>query len=228
METALRARFFKLNEILKKEEPATRISAPLEYVGARPEVRALLSVPHDVPVSAINFDSLRLLLASWNDLWIAETEEVLRNAVKNAVHVFWVGVKDPLLLAIGTVWQCSKCSLNIPYPEALAHRCSGCQWSGDDDDDDDFEGKDQYIHLLRKQQRYSEITHRCRRQLKTTAHLVKEMLDVYGLSPLVTPDYLDGVVRDRLKCHPQMSCHEPGVQRIMNWRTAVRVSVLPR
>lgn len=222
-ETALKVRFLKLNDILKKAEPLNRISAPLEYVGARPEVRALLDVPHDVPVCAIDFELIRQSLARLNTLWIAETEDSLRNAVKNAVHVCWAGIKDPLLLAIGTLWRCSACKLNIPYPEALAHRCC---WLPDHDDDA-IEGKDQYMRLLRKQQ-CCEILRQNWRQLETTAHLVKEMLDVYGLSPFVTPDYLDAVVRDRLKCHPEMSCHEPGVRRIMNWRTAVRVSVVLR
>ncbi|KAF7798530.1 hypothetical protein EIP86_009751 [Pleurotus ostreatoroseus] len=185
---ALRIQFRKLNDLLQDEAPSSRIFAPLEYVALKPEVRVLLDVSHDKPLPVIEFESIRPLLAGWNALWIEEVSTQLRNAVRKAVYVPEPGTRDLLSLAIGAIWRCSQCKLNIPYPDALAHRC---HWNPFCDDCNVNGHEDQYLQALHRYEQQPMGPKRSWNKLQTTAHLVKGMLDVYELDPFVSAAYLD-------------------------------------
>ncbi|KAJ3558977.1 hypothetical protein NM688_g614 [Phlebia brevispora] len=210
-EDVLRTRFGRLREMILKEEPPNRISAPLTYITSLPEVRSNLDQPYNVRVYV---EDWRPYLAGWTDNWRHEVSEHLRSLVRQHVD-FPAGCNvDPLTLAVGTYWLCPHCKLHIEYPQILAHRCTKYIPGYAPHDDES-----QYDQVLREVLRYQTIQRLD--GLETTAHIVKKIVQLYGLDPAQsTPELMD-CLGDRITYLPGAPCHNPDVFYVMTWRSAL-------
>ncbi|KAI0796026.1 hypothetical protein C8Q75DRAFT_357494 [Abortiporus biennis] len=184
-----------------------------------PEIRAIIDAPRDTSSSTSEDDfvksyvrQIRKAMANWRD----SSHQILKGIAQEAVP-FIQKKADPMNLAVGMFFSCSKCT-NSPvmtYPNLLRHGCMGVRWNIPRNP------KDGYHFALREAFEHSlkdSPTLNINSSINSAADLSKLVIEACGQDPRrVSPKDMDKL-STRLVC---LHCAKTGFRPVMAWRTAI-------
>lgn len=210
---AIRKRLRELDAYVLGLEPANGYFFSSVDVARMTKFCELIDVSPDINMTKADFEALTPMLNLAVARWLRELKHELRTKVRAEVDSIAPDV-DPLKLAVGAYWQCTRCKpcdRPLAYPQVLAHRCNTEPLVEDTT----------YGHLVKEvlQHRRALIT---AKHLRPLSPFVKAAVTAFGMDPrTTTPAQLDDVPK-RCREKFRYSHLAPGrIVVISTWRSFV-------